>query len=55
MVSAAVHLKSPRSSARRSFVSCHALKINLPQATGWFLTHGGHGGIMESLSSGVPL
>ncbi|KAJ7671650.1 UDP-Glycosyltransferase/glycogen phosphorylase [Mycena polygramma] len=23
--------------------------------TGWFLTHGGHGGIMESLSSGVPL
>ncbi|KAJ6577343.1 UDP-Glycosyltransferase/glycogen phosphorylase [Mycena capillaripes] len=22
---------------------------------GWFITHGGHGGIMESLSSGVPL
>ncbi|KAG6852596.1 hypothetical protein C0991_010721 [Blastosporella zonata] len=24
-------------------------------ATGWFLTHGGHGGITESLGSGVPL
>ncbi|KAJ7746615.1 UDP-Glycosyltransferase/glycogen phosphorylase [Mycena metata] len=24
-------------------------------ATGWFLTHGGHGGIMEALFSGVPL
>ncbi|KAG6831438.1 hypothetical protein H0H92_010651 [Tricholoma furcatifolium] len=25
------------------------------QATGWFLTHGGHGGVIESLWSGVPL
>ncbi|KAG6807555.1 hypothetical protein H0H92_007112 [Tricholoma furcatifolium] len=25
------------------------------QATGWFLTHGGHGGITEALWSGVPL
>ncbi|KAF8067713.1 UDP-Glycosyltransferase/glycogen phosphorylase [Lyophyllum atratum] len=24
-------------------------------ATGWFLTHGGHGGITESLGSGIPL
>ncbi|KAJ7474291.1 UDP-Glycosyltransferase/glycogen phosphorylase, partial [Mycena latifolia] len=24
-------------------------------ATGWFLTHGGHGGITESLASGVPM
>ncbi|KAJ7047239.1 UDP-Glycosyltransferase/glycogen phosphorylase [Mycena alexandri] len=28
--------------------------LNHPE-TGWFLTHGGHGGITESLSSGVPL
>ncbi|KAG5650747.1 hypothetical protein H0H81_011178 [Sphagnurus paluster] len=25
------------------------------QATGWFFTHGGHGGVTESLSSGIPL
>ncbi|KAJ7671889.1 UDP-Glycosyltransferase/glycogen phosphorylase [Mycena rosella] len=24
-------------------------------ATGWFLTHGGHGGITESLAAGVPM
>ncbi|KAJ7131524.1 UDP-Glycosyltransferase/glycogen phosphorylase [Mycena crocata] len=24
-------------------------------ATGWFMTHAGHGGIMESLTSGVPM
>ncbi|CAK5278845.1 unnamed protein product [Mycena citricolor] len=24
-------------------------------ATGWFVTHGGHGGITESLSAGVPM
>ncbi|KAG5635137.1 hypothetical protein H0H81_012325 [Sphagnurus paluster] len=28
--------------------------LNHP-ATGWFLTHGGHGGITESLASGIPL
>ncbi|KAJ7935541.1 UDP-Glycosyltransferase/glycogen phosphorylase [Mycena leptocephala] len=31
------------------------LEKSAPFATGWFLTHGGHGGLMESLSSGVPL
>jgi UDP:flavonoid glycosyltransferase YjiC (YdhE family) len=25
------------------------------QATGWFLTHGGNGGITEALASGVPM
>ncbi|KAJ7121030.1 UDP-Glycosyltransferase/glycogen phosphorylase [Mycena epipterygia] len=24
-------------------------------ATGWFMTHGGHGGIFEALSNGIPL
>ncbi|KAJ7097452.1 hypothetical protein C8R44DRAFT_889359 [Mycena epipterygia] len=28
--------------------------LNHP-ATGWFLTHGGHGGVIESLASGVPM
>ncbi|KAG5647511.1 hypothetical protein DXG03_009448 [Asterophora parasitica] len=28
--------------------------LNHP-ATGWFLTHGGHGGITESLANGIPL
>ncbi|GLB39043.1 putative UDP-glucoronosyl and UDP-glucosyl transferase [Lyophyllum shimeji] len=28
--------------------------LNHP-ATGWFLTHGGHGGVTESLGSGIPL
>ncbi|KAJ7174998.1 UDP-Glycosyltransferase/glycogen phosphorylase [Mycena crocata] len=30
------------------------LILNHP-TTGWFLTHGGHGGITESLASGVPM
>ncbi|KAJ7121067.1 UDP-Glycosyltransferase/glycogen phosphorylase, partial [Mycena epipterygia] len=28
--------------------------LNHP-ATGWFMTHAGHGGIMESLASGIPM
>jgi hypothetical protein len=27
----------------------------LPQATGWFVTHGGFNSVIESLGSGIPL
>ena len=38
------------------FYTWHALSDpSLPQATGWFVTHGGHNGVTEAISAGVPL
>ena len=31
------------------------LTKGLPQATGWYLTHGGHNSVLESIYAGVPM
>jgi UDP:flavonoid glycosyltransferase YjiC (YdhE family) len=54
MVTTAIYLKSPGTYIPNCLlVRAHPLEIS--QATGWFVTHGGFNSVTESLASGIPL
>ena len=53
MVPTAIYLKSPGITSQMLFFQAQCLEI--PQATGWFLSHGGFNSVTESLASGIPL
>jgi hypothetical protein len=57
MVTTTIHFKSPGIIIIIPyFYSCpNTYNKILPQATGWFVSHGGFNSVTESLGSGVPL
>lgn len=54
LVSSANHSCARGSAISSALCVCDAHK-DLSQATGWFVTHGGHNGVMESITAGVPM
>ena len=54
MVTAAIHFKSP-GIISPIFTRLNTYNKTLLQATGWFVSHGGFNGVIESLGSGISL